>query len=244
MAKQIILIAGNICAGKSYTVNYIANNKSQFNLFLNSEESIQIVPEFIDPIARKAFYNNRKDNSAIFELSCLSGRIVRHLDAKGELTNPDNHLYFFDRGMIEGAETFCLNSFKDGFMSHQEYKLYLDTLKMGLDRLDRSQQNKWLEQIIIYLEVKDEKILAERQRLRADKTKEELIPLSYFRQINDRYHYFFENIDNVYDKYGVNAPQVISIDASWDIISPKDHHKVTLEKIIEKMKEMNINGKR
>ncbi len=243
MAKFVTLIAGNICAGKTNKLNYIKHHQDLFTSYLNlpqSQESLCIVPEFIDPIARHVFYRNRKENSAIYEYSCLIGRIARHLKARGDEAEPDNNLYFFDRGIIEGAETFARNSHQEGFMTKTEFTQYTDVIKMSLDRLGKNRQHLWLEQLIVYLEVKDEKILQERYQQRSSTTNEEPIPLDYFKRINEKYHHFFENINTIYEKYGVNPPQVLKIDASINGNHHNGYHKHTINQIIQKMQEMKL----
>lgn len=239
MAKFITLIAGNICAGKTNKVQHIEKNKDLFSLFLDENQTLRTVPEFIDPIARKVFYRNRKENSAIFEYSCLSGRIVRHLHARGDHFEPDNNLYFFDRGIIEAAETFTRNSYEEGYMTNHQFTQYQDTIKMGLDSLGKNRQSLWLEQLIIYLEVKDEHILQQRYHQRSSTTSEEPIPLDYFKRINEKYHHFFENITSIYEKYGVTPPQVLRLDASINGNNNQTYHQHTITQIIDKMKEMN-----
>ena len=241
MAKFVSLIAGNICAGKTNKVKHIEHHQDQFQPFLNPTESLKIIPEFIDPIARKVFYRNRQENSALFEYSCLSGRIARHLYARGDHFEQDNNLYFFDRGIIEGAETFARNSYEESFMTKSQFHQYTDIIKMGIDSLGKNRQHLWLEQLIVYLEVKDEHILQERYQQRAAATSEEPIPLDYFKRINEKYHHFFENINSIYDKYGVNPPQVLRLDASINGNHHNDYHKHTIIKIAQKMQEMNLN---
>lgn len=240
MAKFVTLIAGNICAGKTNKVQHIEKHQDQFQQFLNENESLKIIPEFIDPIARKVFYRNRQENSALFEYSCLSGRLARHLYARGDHFDADNNLYFFDRGIIEGAETFARNSYEENFMTKSQFTQYTDIIKMGLDSLGKNRQHLWLEQLIVYLEVKDEKILQERYQHRAAGTKEEPIPLDYFKRINEKYHHFFENINTIYEKYGVNPPQVLRLDASINGNHNGNYHQQTINQIIQKMQEMNI----
>jgi len=96
----------------------------------------------------------------------------------------------------------------------------------------------------VYLEVKDEHILYDRYAQRSAITKEELPPLDYLKRINEKYHHFFENINTIYGKYGVNAPHVLRLDGSINGNEQKEYHNSTLIQIITKMKEMNVDGKR
>ena len=138
--------------------------------------------------------------------------------------------------MIEGAETFSKNSFLEGFLSHDNYESYIRNLKRGLDQLDRTQQPKWLEQLVVYLKIDDEDILTKRQKQRA--TPGETIPVEYLKTINRMYESFFNNIESVYAKYAVKAPSVITIDATKDFNEDKDYHARILDYIVEEMEEI------
>lgn len=232
MAKLVVLIAGNICAGKTHLVEYLKKEKEKFNLFLDAGESLSTITEFIDLVALELFYHDRRAHSEIFEVSCLVGRISRHLKAKYS-----RDIYFFDRGMIEGAETFCQNSFQEGYLSHDAYARYVTLLKRGFDQLDRTQQEKWLERLVVYLRVKDSdiRILAERNRKR--QTPGEAIKEDYLKRINNLYESFTQNFDFIYAGYGVRPPALLSIDASVDFNHQADYLPRTLEMITDKIKE-------
>ncbi len=228
MAKYVILVAGNICAGKSEFVRYVKKNKEQFAPLLTNGEEVIDVPEFIDQVALQLFYQNRQKYTPIFENSCLIGRQVRTLKAKHT-----DDIYLFDRGMIEGAHTFCLNSFKEGYLSHKAYNEYVESLKNGFDTLERTAQESWLERLVVYLQVKDSKVLYERQKKRS--TAGELIPLGYLERINDLYEQFFDRIGEVYSRYELQTPKVLRIDAATDFNHDKDYHQRILGKMIQCM---------
>ncbi len=213
MADYVIVVAGNICAGKSDLVNYISDNT-------NFKKEL----EFIDHEAGKLFYLDRKAHSRIFESSNRINRIVRHMKAKN-----DSGTYVFDRGLIEGAETFCRNSFEEGYLSHRDYQRYIDDVKEALDDLDRTQQDRWLERLIVRLQVKDVTILQQRQRNR--NTNYEHIPEGYLKRINELYDRFFDNLDEIYSGYGVETPRVMSVDASVDFTLDNGYHSGVLRRI-------------
>jgi deoxyadenosine/deoxycytidine kinase len=231
MAKQIILIAGNICAGKTELGKYIEENKALFEPFLAKGEEVTSIPEFIDPVALELFYENMKEHSVTFEESCLRGRINRHLMAKQR-----SGIYIFDRGMIEGAETFCKNSFQEDYLSREDYENYLRNIERGLDQLDRTKQEQWLEQIVVYLRVSSEEILVERQKNRD--TANETIPIGYLIKINKMYETLFGNVDLVYSRYGLRAPKVITIDATQDFTQDKGYHPRILDSLIQSLGKM------
>ncbi|MBI4980842.1 deoxynucleoside kinase [Candidatus Woesearchaeota archaeon] len=112
MADYVILIAGNICAGKTEFVKFVEEKAATFNKLVDEHEQTHVVKEFIDPAALDLFYRNRKEYSWLFEESCLNGRIARHLTSKHK-----SGVQVFDRGMIEGSETFARNSYEEGYLS-------------------------------------------------------------------------------------------------------------------------------
>ncbi len=217
MADNVILIAGNICAGKTEFVKYVEEKSAVLNRFVDEHEQVQVVKEFVDDAALQLFYRNRKEHTWLFEESCLNGRIARHLTSKHQ-----SGIHLFDRGMIEGAETFARNSYEEGYLSWSDYQNYFNQLRRGLDVLDRTQQASWLEQLVVYFEVKDVTLLQERKMKRD--TKGENIPAGYLQRINDLYSEMFDNAPLVYSKYGVAAPKVIKVDASVDFNEDEGYH--------------------
>jgi deoxyadenosine/deoxycytidine kinase len=230
MAKQIILVAGNICAGKTELGKYIEENKALFEPFLAKSEEVTFIPEFIDPVALELFYQDMKEHSVTFEESCLRGRINRHLKAK-----QGSGIYIFDRGTIEGAETFCKNSFEEDNLSREDYENYHRNLERGLDQLDRTKQDQWLEQIVVYLKVSDEEVLVERQKQRD--TANETIPIEYLIKINRMYEAFFNNIETAYSRYGLRAPEVITVDATQDFTQDKSYHSRILDSLVQSLEK-------
>ena len=230
MAKYVILIAGNICTGKTKFVEYLREQTSQFTEFLQGDERLSVVAEFIDPVGLENFYHERKASTSQFEMTCLNGRINRYIKAKRSLD-----LCIFDRGMIDGAETFCKNSFLEGYLSHDDYELYQRTIKKALDNLDRTEQPQWLEQLVVYFRTENFTCLHQRQQER--KTEGELIPLNYLQHIHEKYEEFFQNIRAVYRSYGVQVPRVLTIDASVNFYEDKDYHRRTLEQLVQAMRK-------
>ncbi len=234
MAKCVLLVEGNICAGKSEFVRYLDQHKEAFAPFLKQGEEVVNIPEFVDHEALQLFYHDMRRYTNIFESSCLTGRQVRQMKAK-----EGKGIYIFDRSMIGGAETFAKNSFHEGYFSHAGYERYLDDLKESLDALDRTRQESWLEQLVIYLQVSDMHVLQDRQRRRD--TTGEIIPAGYLESLNQLYDKWVENIGEVYGGYGVRAPHVIKINANVDFREQPTYHQNILEKMVTKMKEMKVD---
>ncbi|MBI2102435.1 deoxynucleoside kinase [Candidatus Woesearchaeota archaeon] len=234
MAKFTLLIEGNICAGKSEFVRYVDAHKNAFAPFLSEEEEVVSIPEFVDHEALELFYHDMRRYTNIFERSCLTGRQVRQMKAK-----EGKGIYIFDRSMIGGAETFAKNSFQEGFFSHAAYERYVDDLKESLDALDRTQQESWLEQLVVYLQVSDVQVLQDRQRRRD--TQGESIPGGYLERLNGLYDRWIDNIDSVYAGYGLHTPRVIRVDANIDFRQQPTYHADILQRIVTTMQEMKVH---
>ena len=225
MAKYVVLIEGNICAGKTTLTNYIKENRDRFDEFLGEGEDFKFIVEFIDHSWLQLFYRDRGKYTSWFEKSCLIGRIGRHFVAR-EMEG----IAFFDRGMLGGASTFCRNSFEDGFLRYNQWMEYQQMLRSGLDDLDRSRQETWLEQLLIYLQVDDVNILQRRNRVRD--TEGEDIPAGYLERIGQLYEKFIDNIDQTYNDYGLKPPRVLTIDASVDFLDDPQYLAGMMARII------------
>ncbi len=230
MAKAVILIAGNICAGKTTLLEHLGRNRHLFAPFLSDGESIETIPEFIDEESRQLFYRNRKKGTFWFELNCLAGRIVRYAKAKEH-----KGIVVFDRGMIEGMFTFARNSLQAGYLSHTQFQLCRRVLLDALDELGRNpeEQQQWLERLIVYLRVKNVKTFYERY----NKRENERLSLEYLQQINERYEDFMENIERYYKRCKVAPPDVLMIDASADMQEQPDYLDDCMRRIVCKMSE-------
>jgi deoxyadenosine/deoxycytidine kinase len=216
MADLVVLVSGNIGAGKS-------------ELLKQNGEEVTTNLEFNDPVALQIFYDNRKAHSGIFENSNVIGRVARHLKAKYETGTQ-----VFDRGMLEGAETFCFNSWQGGYMKNNEFDTYHRILREGLDTLDRTEQDRWLEKLIVYLRVEDPRVLSMRQKERDGME----IPLNYISAINDLYEQFFTDIPATYAKYGLRAPGIMTIDASVNMHDDPKYHSRVWQQIMNKITEI------
>ena len=225
MANYVVLIEGNICAGKTTLVNHINENKSRFDEFLGEGESINSIVEFIDQSWLQLFYQDRKKYSSWFEKSCLIGRIGRHFIAKAH-----QGIVFFDRGMLGGGMTFCKNSFDEGFLRYDQWSEYQQMLRSGLDDLDRSEQKQWMEQLLVYLRLDDIEKLEKRNAIR--NTEGENIPTEYLIRINHLYEKFIDNIEEIYDSYGLKPPNVLTFDASVEFLQDSSYLTYILDSII------------
>ena len=220
MANKVIIIAGNIGAGKSTLIKYIKEKSSH-----------ECIHEFIDSSWRDLFYSNRKRYTGPFEMSCLMGRKARYVTSK-----KGDKIVFFDRGLIEGREIFVQNSFDEGYLSFEELENYDKGLKQTLDELGRNKEDAkhWVESLIVYLKTTPD-VCFERQSQRNSKediTGGELIPLEYFQRIHEYYEYFIKNIDKVYKKWGLPLkPKVLVIDASQNMVTDNTY----LDKIYQKI---------
>lgn len=229
MARRVIVVDGNIATGKTAFIDFL--NEKHLN-----EKDIVTLKEFNDPVGLELFYGFREQYTGLFEISNLVARIFRTLKAKH-----DPRSYIFDRGMISGAETFCKNSYDEGYLTHADYVDYQKTLKKGLDTLGRINQDCWLEKLIVYFQVTDIKILQDRQRKR--NMEGEALPTGYLQRINDMYEQFIGNKDQVYRFYGLHPPEVLAIDASVDFNEDQNYHQRILDQIKIKIDEMEANDR-
>lgn len=206
MAKNVVIISGNIGAGKSTVVNY-----------LQQKGNFLCIPEFVDKTWRDHFYADRKSYTSYFEKSCLMARIARHITAK---KHPE--IVFFDRGLIDGREVFVQNSHDEGFLSFKQLNSYDHDLREALDSLGRTKEEtgQWMETLIVYLRAPP-KVCFDRQKVRKSSKGEtggETIPLEYFERIHNYYERFISRIEYIYKKWGLPVkPKLLVIDASQDI---------------------------
>ncbi len=230
MARHVILIEGNICAGKTTLTGHLNRNPGCFGEFLGEGEEFRSIVEFIDQSWLQLFYRDRSRYTSWFEKSCLIGRIGRHFVAKEH-----RGIVLFDRGMLGGASTFCRNSFEDGFLRYNQWMEYQQMLRSGLDDLDRSEQKRWLEQLLVYLRVRDVGVLQRRQRCRD--TEGEVIPAGYLERIGELYEEFIAGIGRIYGDYGLKPPRVLTVDAEADFFEDGSFLQQVTERIAGALRE-------
>ena len=231
MAKNVVIISGNIGAGKSTLAKYI-----------DEKESFICIPEFIDRSWRDHFYVDRKNYTFYFEKSCLMARVARHITAK-----KDQGTVFFDRGLIEAREVFVQNSHDEGFLTFKQMNSYDFELKEALDHLGRTKEEapQWMESIIVYLKTSPE-VCFERQRIRNlnKDNGNEIIPLEYFQRLHEYYEKFMNSLPEIYKKWGLPfSPKVLVIDASKDISQDQQYLEQTFKKITEIIENNKIMAK-
>ncbi len=221
MAKNVVIISGNIGAGKSTLVGY-----------LKEKGNFLCIPEFVDRTWRDHFYTDRKNYTSYFEKSCLMARIARHLTAKKH-----KGIVVFDRGLVDAREVFVQNSHDEGFLSFKQLNSYDHDLREALDSLGRTKEeaSQWMETLIVYLRTSP-KVCFERQNKRKNSKGEtggEIIPLEYFERIHQYYERYISRIEKVYRKWGLPIrPKLLVIDATKDI----SKHPEYLESIYKKIK--------
>ena len=222
---------GSMGSGKSTLIEYIKDHQKELEIILG--QPIVTFSEYLDPIWRNNFYRDRKLHTQGFEFNALNGRIGRHFEAR-EFPG----IAFFDRGMIEGAETFALNSYEEGFFRREHFQRYKDQLYNALDDLDRTVAQTWLESVVIYLEVEDTKVLKERCDRRADEQRLEKIPLEYLHRMNTvRYPQLVNHLPKIYrEKYQVPTPRILKINASIDVRDCPQYLAETIDLVLTEIK--------
>lgn len=242
MAKFVFSIDGPIGAGKTTMLEYLESHKDRLARFLGPGERLVMIPEVFDPVFLDLFYNHRQNPfeapiiTKLFEGDCENKRVGRHLIAK---YGP--HIFCFDRTLIVGFETFARNSYQANFLTHDAWTKLEKKMREDLDDLNRLEQSRWLEQLVVYLRVKDPKILHGRALARK-RLEEEKISSDYLTQINDSYEKLFQEKDKVYRHYGLNPPEVLEIDASVDFKQDRQYHQRILEQVVQKLGVM-LDGK-
>ncbi len=242
MAKFVFSIDGPIGAGKTTMLKYLDNHKDQLARFLSPEEKLVTIPEVFDPVFLDLFYNHRQNPfeaqiiAELFESDCENKRVGRHLLAK---YGP--HIYCFDRTLVVGVETFARNSHQPGFLTHDAWKKLQEKTLGDIDKLNRLEQPRWLEQLVVYLRVENPEILHERAVAR-ERPEEKKISPEYLTEIHQAYERFFQNKDQIYRNYGLNPPEVLEIDASIDFKQNPQYHQKILEQIVKRLGGM-LDGK-
>lgn len=261
MARIVVTIAGHINSGKSTLRKHIEGPGKRIleaELQRTRRESLLVIPEYVDepwrdlfyacrdrstPEARRRYHPERVRRYTYgFEISCLRGRVGRHYRAKEH-----SGIVVFDRGMIEGRETFAQNSFDEGFLTAHQLAQYDFELKEAIDGLGRTEeeQREWLERVIVYLRVKDPRTLYERRRSkRKDGGSTKDIPLEYFRRINDRYEALFANVDVVYRRWGLRTPEVVTINASTDRYEDREYLDDATKQIARQIRSLEEEMRR
>lgn len=247
MAKFNFLITGPICSGKSSLMEYIGKNTSQFDDLIKDwdeiDRQVNITLEYTDLKALALFYlkglsaRDREANSNIFELSTTIGRGVRHL-----LVKNSPGLNGYDQSIVSAAETYFKNSFNSGLITHEAKDIYFKIVRSIIDSLGRLEQNRWKEQLIIYMRVLDANILYKRYLER--NTPGENPSLEYLESLITQNEHFTSNLDTIYPEYGLTVPKLITIDAAIDCNKNPEFHPQTLDQIIKTMKEMDIYERR
>ena len=126
--------------------------------------------------------------------------------------------------------TFCRNSFNEGFLRFDQWEEYERMLRSGLDDLDRSEQDQWLEQLIVYLRIDDIDKLRTRNAIR--NTKGENVPSEYLIRINELYEKFMNRIPDIYQEYGLKPPELLTFDATVEFLSNVSYLDYILDSII------------
>lgn len=209
MADSIILFSGNICAGKTDALHGVFQYQDLFRPYLNGCE-LKTFAETVVPRHLEAWCAHEKTYGYFFERTNIVNRLMDRMIVR---ESPGVHT--FDRGLIDGFETFTLNACNEGFITKAEYQRLEDLIKSDVEEYLRIDlQDRWCEKYAVYFRVRDENILDARQRRR--NVGGESYPLDYYKRINKLHDRYFENINQVYAKYGLRAPHTLEVDASID----------------------------
>lgn len=232
MARKVVGIIGNIGAGKSTLGAFLTSDRGRRILDQAVPgANVRYFHETVDECAKELFYQDRESYSDALEVIQARLRVLRH---KVAFNHPG--IAIFDRTLVEGSETFRRNSFTDGFLTHQANEEYDRIVKEAADKLGRSpeRQPRWLETLLVYLRVQDPELLQARQTRRGD-TREGVIPISYLKAMNDRYEEFVGRIQDSYGRWGLRAPEVLTLDGTRNIHTEPGCLEEHTERIAEKI---------
>ncbi len=245
MAICVIGIAGHIGSGKSETMNYLQQHKSELERFVDQKviekDRVRFLPEYVDTVGLDLFYRDPHTYADDFEESLLHSRKIRHCNAK---ISPG--IVIVERTLLEGFHIFCQNSRDSGFLSAAGYADCERFVKKSVAKLKAAEQQSWNESLLVYHRIKDQDlgVLAERQ-LKRKREGEEGISQDYNLAIQAGYNQFFDaaNLSQNYGRWGLQAPQVLEIDASVDFNKDSNYHRRILDGIIGAA-EAGLNGRR
>ena len=244
MGIGVIGIAGHIGSGKSETMNYLQQHKSELERFVGKDvvekDGVRFLPEYVDTVGLDLFYRDPHTYADDFEESLLHSRKIRHCNAK---ISPG--IVVVERTMLEGFHIFCQNSRDSGFLSAAGYAECEKFVKKTVAKLKTAEQQRWSESLLVYHKIRNEdlSILVERQ-MKRKREGEEGISQGYNVAIQEGYNQFFDanNLNQIYGRWGLQPPTVLEIDASLDFNKDPNYHRQILDKIISTL-EVNLSGK-
>lgn len=244
MAISVIGIAGHIGSGKSETMNYLQQHKSELERFVDKnvveKDRVRFLPEYVDTVGLDLFYRDPHTYADDFEESLLHSRKIRHCNAK---ISPG--IVVVERTLLEGFHIFCQNSKDSGFLSAIGYADCEKFVKRTVAKLKTAEQQRWSESLLVYHKIRNEdlNILVERQ-MKRKREGEEGISKDYNVAIQEGYNQFFDanNLNQIYGRWGLQSPAVLEIDASIDFNKDPNYHRQILDKIIGTL-EVNLSGK-
>ena len=171
MTARFIAIAGNIGAGKSTLVGFLAR---QFDL-LPLYEPVSDNPYIED------FYKSMERWALNSQIFYLSRKFALHLEAQ-----KSERRVLIDRTIYEDAEIFVENLYRSRFIQKRDYDTYNE-----LYRTIRSELQP--PDLLIYLRCS---VRGARRRIRKRARESEMaIPLPYIRSLHALYEAWFERYD-------------------------------------------------
>lgn len=237
MARGVVLFAGPPCAGKTTILNRAAEEDVKAEIEKELGAKLDIHSEFLDPAWRKLFYGKHRERYAGgFEISNLIGRIGRY-----NLADEHEGFVWIDRGAIEGLEAFAMKTNQDGYMDDVQFGLFCQLLTHEFDRLGRYRAQGWLESLVVNIQADNETLLARNEKRSAEHPDIELIPPAYLCQINKRYAWMANHLEEIYKKHKVPVPERLDIPTE-DMNDGTGFLDKTIEKVLRKMKDMRMYG--
>ena len=168
MAKRLILVAGNIGAGKTSLTERLGARLGWHTAF----ESVADNPYLGD------FYGDMRAWSFHLQVFFLGHRAQQHLDM---LALPQSVI--IDRSIYEDVEIFAYTLHQQGNMSERDYQNYQDLFAIMVEHLRKPD-------LILYLKADIDHLLAHIKK--RGREYEQTIDPVYLKQLNDAYDAWIE----------------------------------------------------
>jgi len=211
------IIEGNIGAGKTTFLNIIGQ----------SFPHIKIVDEPLDIWDSKKhgqsllsfFYQDTPRWAFTMEMFTIMCRVREHIKEQQDFGRP----IVMERSIYSGYYCFALNSFRQGFMNRMEWEIY----KRWFNYMVKGKCS--LPNGFIYLKTSPD--IAHERTAKRNREGEETIPLSYFKQINERLEDFLIHKKDVAPEHK-DIP-ILVLDCDQEFEHNKGRKNLLLSSIIQ-----------
>jgi deoxyadenosine/deoxycytidine kinase len=219
MAEIHLAFAGNIGVGKTEFTQQVLKepNRSLLLSFLRRGEGIKTFQETPERRLLTEFYNDKKRWAFASQMYYFTLRL-NTLKRIQEFTG----IAIEDRTIFEDRKVFGKTNYEMGNMHDLEFYVYDQTYR------EISQSFK-PPTLLVYLKVRDVKVLLERINKRG-RDEEKEISLEYLQKLNDNY-------DELFDEYPFHK---LMINAEINMFEHPSYHATVVMEIAQKLKKIGI----